>query len=875
MFPPQIVVSLLIVGVAAEVPKSPPAPSALPQPDLSIVYRCNFDESHDQNYDSFPDYWTRAKGPRYPLYVKAEIAPVASPDSPRSLWGYLDGGSLALSTPPISITQLFSYEAQVWVRTRNVQNDRIFLEVTLLDSNDKPLRLLSSRQLAESPEWTLLTVGPFDVDDRLVANARLTLHVEAGARADVGAEVWFGAISLRRLPMLKVSLDRPSGLYLLPQQPRVDCVVSGVLSPSPPLQIRVIDAEEQELLREEISLETQPAFREEDIPPEAALREVTLYRGAAQRTLPLKEPGYYRLQVHLVQDASSSRDAELAFVIMRPPPRNDLASFGWSLPRGVLPAGPDRLRELLHHAAVGYVKFPVWCDENPDKRTLQETSHFLEHLASHGVQIVGLLTPPDGVREKVSPHATVLDVLSSDPKIWQPSLEFTFARVATLVRYWQLGEDDTEPPPGFARIQEVLNQAQRSLGNVVAEIRVGIPWNWLHPLPPINLSFVHLTGEPPLTAEELESFLREVPQNPAPPQIFLSLRPLDDRNYSLRDRVRDLVLRMAATREGAALAAFHPDPFDPHTGLCTARGTPTVLYLPWRTTAHALASAQPIGSVLLPGGSSNRIFSIDRERGVMVLWANRPTRECLHLGSEITALDVWGREVPVEETPVGQAILVGHWPLFVYGVSVPIARWRQRVALATTRLPSVYGVPFRNQLRFENTFLEPVSGEAFVTTPPHWQVSPRHFTFQLQPGEKLEREVFFTLPFDAETGPQPVRVDFRVQGQSTYRFSSYHFVEVGLGDVYIEVSTRLDESGDLVVQQVFVNETEYPVSFRCELFAPDRRRQFMFIREQGPGRTVHQYRFSRGKELIGKTLWLRAEEIGGSRTLNYRITAAE
>ncbi|MBC7337023.1 MAG: hypothetical protein H5U01_12250, partial [Clostridia bacterium] len=202
--------------------------------------------------------------------------------------------------------------------------------------------------------------------------------------------------------MLRVTLDRPNGLYLLPQQPRVNCVVSGVPSPVPPLQIRVTNAEQQELLQEQIALESEPAFGQEEIPPEPALRGVTLYKGSAQRSLPLDQPGYYRLRVHLAQGSNSSRDAELQFVIMRPPEGNDLAPFGWALPRGLFPTGPDRLRELLHHAAVGYVKFPVWCDENTDKRTLQETSHFLEHLASRGVQIVGLLTPPDSVREKVS-----------------------------------------------------------------------------------------------------------------------------------------------------------------------------------------------------------------------------------------------------------------------------------------------------------------------------------------------------------------------------------------------------------------------------------------------------------------------------------------
>ncbi len=94
-----------------------------------------------------------------------------------------------------------------------------------------------------------------------------------------------------------------------------------------------------------------------------------------------------------------------------------------------------------------------------------------------------------------------------------------------------------------------------------------------------------------------------------------------------------------------------------------------------------------------------------------------------------------------------------------------------------------------------------------------------------------------------------------------------------MGDVYEEITTRLDESGDLIVQQVLVNDTPETVSFRCELFVPDRRRQFCLIQNQPPGRHVQTYRFPRGEELIGKTLWLRAEEIGGSRILNYRVIA--
>jgi hypothetical protein len=41
----------------------------------------------------------------------------------------------------------------------------------------------------------------------------------------------------------------------------------------------------------------------------------------------------------------------------------------------------------------------------------------------------------------------------------------------------------------------------------------------------------------------------------------------------------------------------------------------------------------------------------------------------------------------------------------------------------------------------------------------------------------------------------------------------------------------------------------------------------------GQDRTTVTFILPRGEELIGKKLWLRAEEIGGSRVLNYTLVA--
>ena len=70
-----------------------------------------------------------------------------------------------------------------------------------------------------------------------------------------------------------------------------------------------------------------------------------------------------------------------------------------------------------------------------------------------------------------------------------------------------------------------------------------------------------------------------------------------------------------------------------------------------------------------------------------------------------------------------------------------------------------------------------------------------------------------------------------------------------------------------------VNRGEGPVSFRCQLSAPQRRRQRTQVIGLKPGRDDKLYRLADGEELIGQTLWLRAQEIGGPRVLNYRFPA--
>jgi hypothetical protein len=142
-------------------------------------------------------------------------------------------------------------------------------------------------------------------------------------------------------------------------------------------------------------------------------------------------------------------------------------------------------------------------------------------------------------------------------------------------------------------------------------------------------------------------------------------------------------------------------------------------------------------------------------------------------------------------------------------------------------------------------------------------------------GEKTSRPFEITLPFDASTGSREVRIDFELEVDRPYKFSVYRTLEIGLGDIAIEVSTRADENGSLVVEQRMINNSDQIVDFKCFLYAPNLKRQRTQVFRLGHGQDIKTYRLPNAKALVGQTLYLRAEEINGQRILNYRFTAEE
>jgi hypothetical protein len=353
---------------------------------------------------------------------------------------------------------------------------------------------------------------------------------------------------------------------------------------------------------------------------------------------------------------------------------------------------------------------------------------------------------------------------------------------------------------------------------------------------------------------------------------WVVLDPLTKDEYTMETRVLDLVHRMMTAKIHGAEGIFIPNPIDEHRGLLREDGGPSELFLPWRTTALMLASAEYAGSIQLPGGSENRIFFREND-AVMVVWNDTPTEEVLYLGENVRQTDLWGVESVPGLDHHRHVLQVDKAPTFVTGLNSAIVRWRQQFAFDEPQIPSIFGRQYGNGFHLQNTFDRPVSVTARLVTPDVWKVTPPETNFRVERDQLHHQSFDIFLPYDATSGAHDVRCDFEIHDQQPIRFSVFRRLHVGLGGIRVEVQTRLNAQGELEVEQQFINDTDESVSFRCYLYVPNRRRQKLDILDLGHGRDVQRFQLPDGKELIGQTLWLKADEIGGGRGLNHQFQA--
>jgi hypothetical protein len=910
---------VLILSLLSAAPSDPQAVSA------GDVLACDFEDATDRDYDRWPDQWIRERSRDLPEFLKIGI--VREPPGTKVLASgaaqsievvnhalevELDGGGAIIASPPKEIHAQFSLFLTARIKTQGLKHDAAWVELQLIDAEGRVLQSHSTTPLTHCPDWQSVQVGPLTAIPSSATHAIVRLQVgPLGKRDDLKGQAWFDDLRLQRLPRMQLLASTPTGILAKRDVGPLTCAVSGIRIKNPRVRFELFDHRGQRLADSTSAL----VMSEGAGAPEKRLSRDG-YAGQTTWSPPVNDYGYYRVQASLLAPGSDeallSRSQSLAVLRSLPQPQH--SEYGWSLQEGEEPLAYGNLATLLGQAGLGWAKMPVWYDPQQTAQA-DRIAWFAEQLSIQGIELVGVLDQPPAELRAVFREQGRLPAASvfAEPELWQPAVGPVMTRLSLKVHWWQLGHDGDVSFVGYPQLETKLQEIKRNLQQYGQQIQLGINWRWIFDAAqpsatkPAPWSFLSYSSEPQLTADELAAYLslkskqasspsktdrganrsapsaRPTMQNASASskvalrrgqgtRAWMLLSPLPENEYSQEIRIRDLVQRLLASKIYGASAIFLPEPFSEQEGIMNGDGSPGPLFVPWRTTAMLVGGAEYLGPLPLPGGATGHMFGRDGH-AVMAVWSDHPVIERVFLGADVEQLDVWGRATkPAIVEMDGRRVhelSIRETPTFITGLSEAVARWQAAVNFTDPRLASVAGREQIVTLTLKNTFAQGIHGELSLHAPKNWGFDPRPMRFKIAEGEELRLPIPVTLMPDANSGSQPVRLDFDVGGQ---RFSVHRSLQLGLDDVQVEMTSRL-KNGALLVEQHLTNLSDHPLSFQCVLFAPGRRRETRQIINLGRDRTTLVFVLPEGEELIGQKLWLRAEEIGGPRVLNYTLQA--
>ncbi len=852
------------------------------------VYKIDFGSDSDVNYDGWPDEWTRLRGQGFPPYIRIGIAddPSHASQQGRCLRIDLDGSGGTAFSPPIEISPLFSYLFQGKLKTEGLSHDVAYFTVTFFDAERNQKETFTSQKFSDALAWQEVQIGPLTPAHSDARFAVIGLHLVPTQRSDLTGAAMFDDLVFSRLPLMTIESPRLFNLFSQPGDVEFKCTVSGTRQPNSTILFELLDVSGQIIASERLQLTSMDDLIAEAMAegvrqflPIPAGAENARHAGSVSWSPPVPDFGFYQVRASLCGDAQVALQHCVSLAVVADLDLRHHGEFGWSLPSGNHPLSEDRLMPLLGLANVSWLKYPIWYSADDEAERGDRIAAFADQLSAQGIAMVGVFDhPPEQIREKFSnkEHLTVAEVFMQ-PDLWAPVLDPLLIRLSLKIQWWQLGADTDESFIDYAGLEKRIREIRLHMRRFGQRTRLGLPWNWLHETPAggeeLSWDFLAMSESSPLTSDELTRYAAR-PRVPGVSQ-WITLWPLDRHKYDVEIRARDLVQRMVAARIQEVQAVFLGNPFDETRGVLSADGTPGELFLPWCVTSRIVSGADYLGSLQLPNGSHNHVFARD-DQAMMVVWNESPTTETLYLGENVIQIDPWGRRLDVTRPVPGgveQVLQVGTLPVFVTGMNLAVTRWMLEFSFEPHELLSVFTHPQELRYRFRDTFQQGVGGTVRIHVPDVWDISSSQLRFKLATDEELDRDLEVSLQSNASSGTQKIRVDFDVIADREYHFSIYRQIRVGFPDVAVELDTWLDDNGRLVLEQHLINRTETRMNFNCYLFAPGRRRMRMQVFEIGPGRVTHTFKLLDGEELLGKTLWLRVEELGGNRLMNYQVVA--
>lgn len=543
---------LTLIAAAGDDASSQGVPGISPAMDEQLphaveIFRCNFEQAIDRNYDAWPDGWTRRRGREFPAFLKIGILPELKKENEgleRYLQMELSGGSAAVVTPLYPLGARGSFFLEGRVRTKGLKHDQAYLTLTFYDEQGGPLETYDSNRITDAADWKTLRIGPVLPKHETATQARVTLMVGPQAEAeDLSGTVQWTGLKMVRLPRIALRVAGDLPIYDSLTAAEVVCEVSGLVGARPELRFDLLDTTDRVLATELLPLTLNDKARRQPKIKDLKRDEIATVvvanaepqagiTGNARWKPPIPDFGYYRVRVSMQQMTADHEDEEappvvagptilqrtLPLAFLRPLPRAPGGEFGWSLPGGEDPLPLNPLATLLGQSGLGWAKYPVWFGEK-DQEQADRLAWFAERLSIHGIEFVGVLDqPPKALRDTIRdkgrlPSASVFQ----EPQMWQPAVDPVMTRLSLKVRWWQLGDDRDTSYVDFPNLEQHMLGIKKHFERFGQQVHLGFGWRWLRD-PPASAAtppweFLSYSAEPELTAAELTAYL-QMPTTP-------------------------------------------------------------------------------------------------------------------------------------------------------------------------------------------------------------------------------------------------------------------------------------------------------------------------------------------------------------------------
>lgn len=837
------------------------------------IRRFSFEREEDLDFDGQPDDWTRRRGQEFRQYVNAEIDYRQASHGSRSLRIDANGSGAVYYSPPIPIDDRHGYVLQADVMTRWLKYDAAVVSFSFLNHRKQRVdRLLMPPVSGTHKNWAHLRLPPFSPSSD-VKFVVVGCHLVHSQDMDLNGSAWFDNILIAKLPNLSLVSNfethfrkSDSDITIHSRATGLDDEYAGEkFQYKLHLQVedvngRMIDQTMRELGQAEQAQET----------------DQTLWQ------LPVYPPGYYRVHATLLRNESVVVRKQTSFAVLNLVDQAPLAGeFGWNLSGAEHHIDYPDLQAIAEQSGINWVKIPVW--QGAYSHNPAALGQFLTELRHQMIHPVGIFTdPPENLRRKYAPDwAGISELFVSPPIVWREAANQVMAIYSPTVSRWQLGDDNDSSFVGMPQLHRTLDEIRRELQRIGQIRQLGVRWNVGSPVernPALNRNFLTILFDEETTLEEITRAVQEIQQ--AGYEAWVAVKSKEPRlQEDPHVRANELVRRLIAAKRSGCEVIFAYDVFDADYGLLNPDGSPSELFLPWRTVALALNQSQYAGSIQLPGRSENHVFLREHD-AVLVAWSDEVTEEEIYLGDDVYQHTVWGdkRRVLNDPRTGRQKITVNSVPLILTGCSRELMLWRMGVRFEKGRISSTVAEQ-EDKLLVSNPFPWNVQGSARILTDFGWEVQPGQIPFNIAGNREAGLPFALKLPSRTNLGEQMLGIEFNLGGAGlSYPFRVYRDYLVGLGDVRMEVLLTRMENGGVLVEQIVTNSTDpaETLDLRCHLLIRGRRRQTRNMDGLVSGQTSKAvYLIPDFDDLESRDLWLRAEQKNGRRVLNDMIDAEQ